>query len=197
MCLASQRVCLKIAEENQEINCLICLFRSIMAKSPFREYQFQQKTGLFLPVKPALTRWGTWLSAAYYIAQNYTKIKDFIIELPDSSKAIITAKILIESQTLQNNLIEIKRMNFLTEALIELQTQRLKLSKQLEILGTVKDKLEDNFLVKLEKSLHKNLDFKKFTNDDNDYELRCNIRPAPLVGGLRALVLQIQRDSVR
>jgi hypothetical protein len=68
-----------------------------MAKSPLREYQFQQKTGLSLPVKPALTRWGTWLSAAYYYAQNYTKIKDFIIELPDSSKAIITAKILIES----------------------------------------------------------------------------------------------------
>ncbi len=82
-CLAHalHRVCLKIAEENQEINSLISLFKSIMAKSPLREYQFQQKTGLYLPVKPALTRWGTWLSAAYYYAQNYTKIKDSSITL--------------------------------------------------------------------------------------------------------------------
>jgi hypothetical protein len=182
-CLAHalHRVCMKVAEENQEINSLISLFKSIMAKSPLREYQFQQKTGLSLPVKPALTRWGTWLSAAYYNAENYIKIRDFIMELPNSSKAIISAKNLIESQTLQNNLIEIRGMKFLTEALIELQTQGLKLSKQLKILDTVKGQLQGNCLVKLEKSLLKNPDLKKFTKEDNSYEFRCNIRFAPLV----------------
>ncbi len=51
----------------------------------------------------------------------------------------------------------------------------------MEILGAVKDQLQDNCLVKLEKSLRKNPDLKKFTNDDNDYEFRCNIKFAPLV----------------
>jgi hypothetical protein len=75
-----------------------------------------------------------------------------------------------------------KKTNFfLTEALIELQTQGLKLSKQLEILGAVKDQLQGNCLVKLEKSLRKNPDLKKFIKDDNDYEFRCNIKFAPLV----------------
>jgi len=182
-CLAHalHRVSLKVAEEHKEINSLISFFKQIMVKSPLREYQFQQKTGLSLPVKPVLTRWGTWLNAVFYYAENYAKIKEFITELVDSSKVIISAKDLVKSNTLENSLIEIRGMSFLTEAISELQNQGLKTCKQLEIIESVKDQLSGNSLVKLEKSLLKNPDLKKFTDGENDYEFRYNTRFAPLV----------------
>jgi hypothetical protein len=49
------RVCLKISEDNTEINSLIALFKKLMIKSPLREYQFKQKTGLCFPRKPVVT----------------------------------------------------------------------------------------------------------------------------------------------
>ena len=102
-----------------------------MVKSPLREYQFQLKTGLSMPVKPVLTRRGTWLNAAFYYAENYAKIKELITELVDSSKVIISAKDLVKSNTLENSLIKIRGMDFLTEAIFELQNQGLKSRKQL------------------------------------------------------------------
>jgi hypothetical protein len=76
-CLAHalHRVSLKVAEEHKEINSLISFFKKIMVKSPLREYQFQQKTGLSLPVKPVLTRWGTWLNAAFLLCRELRKNK--------------------------------------------------------------------------------------------------------------------------
>jgi hypothetical protein len=94
---------------------------------------------------------------------------------------IIPAKDLVKSNTLENSLIEIRRMSFLTEAISELQNQGLKTCKQLEIIESVEDQLSGNSLVKLEKSLLKNPDLKKFTDGENDYEFRYNTRFAPLV----------------
>jgi hypothetical protein len=49
---------------------------------------FLQKTGLKLPKYPCITRWGTWLNAAFYYKKNYNKVKSFILELNDESIAI-------------------------------------------------------------------------------------------------------------
>ncbi|KAK4885975.1 hypothetical protein RN001_002246 [Aquatica leii] len=46
---------------------------------------------LTLPPQPILTRWGTWISAACYYANNFTKIKKIIQNLDEDSAAFIFA----------------------------------------------------------------------------------------------------------
>jgi hypothetical protein len=177
---ALHRVFLKISEDNTEINSLIALFKKIIIKSPLREYQFKQKTGLCLPPKPVVTRWGSWLKAAFYYAENYIKIKDFINDLPNSSEAMKSAKNLITSNTLKDSLLHIRDKNHLIKAIEDLQTQSLKVTKQMEILKSVEQKLSGNSLEKLRKSLTKNPDLKKLT-ENTDYDFKFDTRYAPLV----------------
>jgi len=167
----------QITEENEEINSLISMFKKVLIKSPLREYQFRRDTGLSLPPKPVVTRWGTWLSAAFYYSENYTKIHEFISELPNSSVAIHKLKQLLESQTLKSSLLEIRGIKFLTKAIEKLQTQSLKTAQQMEILENVRSQLSDNSLEKLNVSLKKNQDFKRFT-ESNHFDFKWRKRYA-------------------
>jgi hypothetical protein len=177
---ALHRVSLKITKENEEINSLISLFKKVTVKSPLREYQFRRITGLSLPPKPVVTRWGTWLNAAFYYSANYMKIHEFVSQLPNSSVAIRKLKQLFESQTLKSSLLEIRGMNFLTKAIEKLQTQSLKTSQQMEILENVRSQLSGKSLEKLNISLKKNRDLKRFT-ESTDFDFKWTTRYAPLV----------------
>ena len=48
-------------------------------------------------------------------------------------------------------------------------------------MDKVKSKLKEKPLEKLENCLHKNPDFLKFTNPDNDHDFKMQIKYAPLV----------------
>jgi hypothetical protein len=177
---ALNRVCCVISEENQEINSLVTLFKKILIKSPLKVIAFKEQTGLPLPPTPVKTRWGTWLKSAFYFAENYTKVKSFIENLSDSSKAIKEAKILIKSSTIENKLIEITEFEFLTGALLYFQNQGLKVSDVLEKRQYIESKLKGKALDKFKKSLNKNPDFDKFTNSDV-YDFKLKTKFAPLV----------------
>jgi len=97
-----------VIKNNNEVNELISLFKEIMVKSPLREHNFQNETGLPLPPKPVITRWNTWLLAAFYYDENYVKIKEFIEKLRDSSKAIKQVKVLLKSQTFTTKFVRLK-----------------------------------------------------------------------------------------
>jgi hypothetical protein len=178
---ALHRVSCVVMNENKETNELISRFKQIMAKSPLRAFEYQEQTGLPLPPNPVITRWNTWLSAAFYYADNYSKVKNFIEDLNDSSQAIIAVKNVIKSQSLENQLLGLKEMKFLTEAITSLEEQNLKTCRQMEILNDVKSKLNGKCLKKLEKSLTKNPDIIWFTSDERDYEFKSNTKYAPLV----------------
>lgn len=87
-CLAHalNRVCEKIRSENPELNSFISKFKKIIVKSPNRQTKFREETGLKLPPEPVITRWGTWLNAALYYAENYEKIKKFVLKLNEDSQ---------------------------------------------------------------------------------------------------------------
>jgi hypothetical protein len=186
-CLAHalNRVCIVIKDNYEEVNQLVSLFKEVMVKSHLREYQFHEKTGISLPPKPVITRWNTWLNAAFYYSDNFTKIHEFINELPDSSKAIIKLKKLILSKTLENSLLSLKSFNFMTIAITRLQSQSMKLSEYMDILNEVKSKLKSQsnqkFIEKLDKSLAKNTDLYRFTSDENSNNFKYLTSFAPLV----------------
>jgi hypothetical protein len=178
---ALHRVSLIIKDENPEVNQLISLFKEIMVKSPLREYEYKEQTGLPMPPKPVITRWNTWLLTAFYYAENFGKVKTFIEKLNNSSEAIKCVKQLVNSRSLEQNLLNLKELKFITEAITTLQTQNLKTTTQLEILKSVKSRLSGKALQKLDKSLAKNPDLETFTSDGNDYEFKSLTKFAPLV----------------
>jgi hypothetical protein len=100
--------------------------------------------------------------------------------LPNSSEAIKSAKSLITSNTLKDSLLDIRDKNHLIKAIEDLQTQSLKVTKQMEIIKSVEQKLSGNSLEKLRKSLTKNPDLKKLT-ENTDYDFKLKTRYAPLV----------------
>jgi len=106
---------------------------------------------------------------------------NFINNLEDSSKATQNVKTLISLNDLSDSLIEISEFTFLTDSITKLESQNLRLKEQVEILHSVKSKLKGNLLEKLKSSLNKNPDFLKFTNSDNDYGFKMQIKYAPLV----------------
>jgi len=72
-------------------------------------------------------------------------------------------------------------MDYLSESIKSLQTQGLKVSKQLEILETVKQNLKGKASEKLRNSLRKNPDLENFTGDGKEYEFKWKTSYAPLV----------------
>ena len=60
------RVCEKIRLHNLLANKLIGDVKNVLQNSNSRKIKFVQSTGLPLPPDVVLTRWGTWLNAAFY-----------------------------------------------------------------------------------------------------------------------------------
>ena len=102
------------------------------------------------------------MKAAFYYGNNFDKIKEFIKNLKDKSKAIASAKKLMESTDLQSKLLDSMQYTFLPKAIEKLEFKGLKFDEQISIVEQVKTKLNGSALAKLEKSLKKNPDICKF-----------------------------------
>ncbi len=61
-------------------------------QTPRRRALFTEMTELPLPPQPSIVRWGTWLHAANYYAQNFEKVKQFIAGVSEDSVAVSDAK---------------------------------------------------------------------------------------------------------
>ena len=55
-----------IRNQYDDVNRLIANVKKIFSKSPSRVIKFRNMCDLALPPKPVITRWGTWLNAAFY-----------------------------------------------------------------------------------------------------------------------------------
>lgn len=177
---ALHRVSEKIRDENEKIDELISQTKKVLLKSPKRQQLFKSMTGLTLPKKVVITRWGTWLAAAYYYAENFDKIFEYIDKLSDKSASIQRAKTIFKDPKIKEDLVKIMDYKFLTESIVKLQEQGLSVKKQILILETVLSKLDEPFKEKLLKCIEKNPDFKIFKSDTT-CEFKLKTKYAPLV----------------
>jgi len=182
-CLAHclHRVSEVIRLENKDINELISEIKSVLSKAPIRKQHFRKSTGLSPLPKVVTTRWGTWFNAVYYYIENFDKVHEFIISLKDKSESIKNAKKLFKNSGLKKKLIELNEYRFLTKALIDIQTDGLKLTEQFNILNEVADRLSGTALDKFNKSLSKNPDLKEIQNIDTPFQSLLELKYAPLV----------------
>ena len=178
---ALHRVCEKIRSDNEDVNKLISKVKSILLKSKERQIQFVQSTGCSLPPQVILTRWGSWISAAFYYHENFDKIRMFIENLRGKSNAILSAKEVMQNIDIQNHLMEIKKYEFIPLAIEKLEKQGLKAQEQIDIVEDVKSKLSGNPLNKLLSSLAKNPDYNSFRNSNKSFEHQFITMYAPYV----------------
>ena len=104
---------------------IISKVKSILLKSKERQIQFVQSTGCSLPPQVILTRWGSWISAAFYYHENFDKIRMFIENLRGKSNTILSAKEVRQNIDIQNHLMEIKKYEFISLATEKLEKQGL------------------------------------------------------------------------
>lgn len=130
--------------------------------APARKHKFQATfPGTALPPQPIVTRWGTWIEAALYYAENFEKVKSFLDDLDsDDAKSIKKAKLAARLSTPKKDMAFIKS-NFecLVTSLTKLQAQGMPLA--LEIVETVRTSLQSmrggtEFLKEFERVIDRN-----------------------------------------
>lgn len=200
-CLAHgvNRVAEKIRDEFPLVNNLINNVNIFFVKAPLRVQRFKEKLpDIPLPPKPVITRWGTWLDAALYYANN---IKELILNFDDSSSAIKESKLLLKEKELPHQLTFIKANYAIgSTTLTQLQAAEVPLIESIEkiqkfqsLIKEVKGDIGTKVSQKLHEILNKNEGFKtltqiseilkgKFDNDSIslDSEIISNLKNASI-----------------
>jgi len=141
------RACVRMS-----IDGLISNVKRVFLKSPLRVQIYKEKLpDVPLPPEPVITRWGTWLNAAIFLANHYAGIKEVILGFdPGSSQAVRNCVGIFNDETIANQLAYIKvHFSCLVDAITKLESRELSLSDRLGItnnMGTAIDKANNNIV---------------------------------------------------
>lgn len=114
-------------------------------KSPGRRQRYTQQTGLSLPPKTVITRWGTWLNTVSYYSNNFDSAKHFLEGLESNSAAIRKAKSLLKEDSLMRDLMLVKtHFSIIGSAIKQLETENLSLAQTVAIVHNIQSKLADS-----------------------------------------------------
>lgn len=179
---ALHRVCLKIKETYTDVNMFQSNFQNLFDRASYLTTSYKEITGLTaLPPDVVVTRWASWIKGIVYISENFDKIKLFIESLPtDKNIAIKSLQQLIKKDGLESNMLEVYQHKYLVDAITELETKSLSLSRQKQIIQEVRTMVKGDLKVKLESSLAKNPHLHYFLGEI-PLPLSINFIFAPLV----------------
>ncbi|XP_028967436.1 uncharacterized protein LOC114828252 [Galendromus occidentalis] len=133
---AMHRVCEEIRVLFPAVDNLIANVKKNFLKAPFRVQNFRLLMNIGLPPQPVLTRWGTWLAAALYYAENFEAVRSVVSMLEGAEAASIRrSQEIMDDSTLSSDLAFIgsnfaQFPNFMTK----LECSSLPLSSSLNIL---------------------------------------------------------------
>lgn len=139
-CLAHglHRVCEQIRSLHQNVDRLIANIKKVFLKAPSRVEIFRSmEPDLPLPPQPIITRWGTWLEAVQYYANNFEKIVRIFDSLDEEEAAAITlSRNLLRDKKIKTDLIFISsNYGFLTESIRKLEKTNISLDVQLDVIN--------------------------------------------------------------
>lgn len=167
-CLAHgfHRLAEEIRQEYGNVNQLISSTKKVFLKAPSRVQSYKdQLPNLALPPEPIITRWGTWLKAVLFYAENFDSVKQ-VVDQFDSSAAIAiqSSKRAFEDNSIKQNIALIStHFHQLPDAIEKLETKSLPLCKSIEILESMielthnlPNSVSENIRQKLDAILRKN-----------------------------------------
>ena len=84
------RIAEQVREQFSDVNKLISSVKKVFIKAPYRFRAFQQDlSNVPLPPEPILTRFGTWLSAAFYYQKHLDEISTIVRKFNSSDSTFI------------------------------------------------------------------------------------------------------------
>ena len=119
------------------IDQLIANCKKVFLKAPYRVSAFkQQNPGMILPPEPIVTRWGTWIKAANYHAENYNAMRNFIETLdPADSQAIRKIQDLYKLKILEQQIGFLKaNCSFIPGLIEKMEAKNMELTKAISIV---------------------------------------------------------------
>lgn len=182
-CLAHalHRVCETIRVEYSKANDFISQMKKILKKCPARIQLYRETTQLPLPPEPVITRWGTWIKAGVFFAENFQKISEFIDALEDHAAAVKKVKELAKCKDVQDELYATHAYKYLPAHIAKLEERGLSTERQWEIMCEAKESLDGFALEKFTSSISKNPDLNVLVSNTSDLEFRVKTKFAPLV----------------
>ena len=84
---------------------LIATMKNAIVKNKDRRQKFAQ---IRLPPQPIVTRWGTWLKAAFWYAQNLPAVRQIVSSFDDDGIIVSRVKEAVQSADLHNELVELE-----------------------------------------------------------------------------------------
>lgn len=81
---------------------MFILGKKSFLKAPSRINKYRiEIPGIPLPPEPIITRWGTWLNAALFHANNFEKFKNVIESLKDDALSVEKLKLLVQDNAVK------------------------------------------------------------------------------------------------
>lgn len=97
---------MKIRSHFDDVDRLIAHVKASVTKNKQRKAMF---VGIGLPPQPVVTRWASWLEAAFYYADNFPEVKAIIENFEDDGILVDRAKQSVAKQGLPHQLMIIRR----------------------------------------------------------------------------------------
>lgn len=162
------RICEFIREQFSDVNTLISTFKKFLLKAPSRVSLYKKECpNLPMPPQPVITRWGTWLQAAFFYFQHFHSIRVFVNLLPDEAVSIKECKQIVNKPGLYDQLQLIEaHFKKIPECITFLESQNLKLTvsfsrieELFNELNTIVDPLREKLKSKIDAVVSRNPDF--------------------------------------
>lgn len=133
-----------IRQELPLIDCLVANGKKCLLKAPERvRLLHEADLELALPPEAIVTRWGTWLDAGFYYAENIERIRPIFDEFdPEDSVAVARVHAVLTKAQLTGQLAFLSA-NFrsLREAITRLESSQISLNEGLNLLTGVRESL--------------------------------------------------------
>lgn len=178
---ALHRVCEAVRSEYDIVDRFVANCKKVFVKAPSRQQIFRElEPDIALPPQPITTRWGTWMDAVQYYADNIERIERVFAALDeDDAVAIKICNELLRDGQLKSQIIFIaSNFAFLAAAIKNLESGGQSLQDQIGIIRNTQIKISDvpgttgrRVREKLDAALKKN----------SGFDVLCNIL-ARLVG---------------
>lgn len=144
-CLAHglHRVAETIRDSFPDVDKLVSSVKKVFVKCPSRVHIYKVKTGgLALPPEPILTRWGTWLHAVKFYAENWAAVKSVVESFADEdAKSIVEAKKKFSIKVSNDVAYIAENFAFLESTIQKLEEKGLSLREQINLVENAKDRL--------------------------------------------------------
>lgn len=96
----------RVRNKFNNIDSLIASVKAAVVKSKDRKEMFAE---IGYPPEPVITRWATWLEAAFYYSENLPAVRDIVTSFEGKGKLVSQVKSAVIEPTLAADLVAVKR----------------------------------------------------------------------------------------